>query len=213
MTHVLIIGASRGVGLETVRRALAGGHKVRAFARSADTIAVENPNLERFCGSALDRDDVSEALEGADAVVQVLGVSGARELVLGTRLFSTATRILVDAMHTKGPRRLVAVTGLGAGDSRGHAGAVYDWLIFPLLLRRIYDDKDVQEMIIRRSGLDWTIVRPGLLAHGRATGRYRALDDPKDWRGGVITRADVADFLVREVEAGQHRGRTPLLIG
>jgi hypothetical protein len=68
---------------------------------------------------------------------------------------------LVDAMKAAGLKRLIAVTGLGAGDSRGHGGLLYDVVVFPLLLKRVYDDKDVQEWIIKSSGLDWTIVRPG----------------------------------------------------
>jgi hypothetical protein len=86
-------------------------------------------------------------------------------------------------------KRLIAVTGLGAGDSRGHGGLLYDAVVFPLLLKRVYDDKDVQEWIIRSSGLDWTIVRPGLLADGPATGQYRVLTAPNDWRFGTISRA------------------------
>ena len=74
-------------------------------------------------------------------------------------------------------RRLVTVTGFGAGDSRGHGGFVYDALMFPLALKRIYDDKDVQEQMIRASVLDWTIARPGLLTGGAATGRMRVLAD------------------------------------
>jgi uncharacterized protein YbjT (DUF2867 family) len=104
------------------------------------------------------------------------------------------------------------VTGLGAGDSRGHGGLLYDAIAFPLVLKRIYDDKDVQEQMIRASGLDWTIVRPGLLRGGPATGQARPLTDPRDWRGGSVTRADVADFLVREAFERRFVGRTPLLI-
>ena len=63
--------------------------------------------------------------------------------------------------------RLITATGLGAGDSRGHGGLLYDAIVFPLLLKRVYDDKDVQEWIVRSSGLDWTIVRPGLLKDRR----------------------------------------------
>jgi hypothetical protein len=109
-------------------------------------------------------------------------------------------------------KRLIAVTGLGAGDSRGHGGILYDRVAFPLLLKRVYDDKDVQEWIIRSSGLDWTIVRPGLLNSGPAAGRYRVLSSPQEWRFGLISRADVADFLVRQIDDRALIGATPLLI-
>ena len=213
MTAILVVGASQGIGLETVRRALASGHTVRAFARHATAIAIDDPRLERVDGDATSPADIAAALAGIDAVIETLGV-GRRlpDLVGGTELFSRATRVIVDAMTAAGIRRLVAVTGLGAGDSRGHGGLLYDKLFFPLVLKRVYDDKDVQEMIIKRSGLDWTIVRPGILTSGPATGSYRVLDEPRNWRMGEISRADVADVLVREVETGAHIGRTPLVI-
>jgi uncharacterized protein YbjT (DUF2867 family) len=79
-------------------------------------------------------------------------------------------------------------------------------------LKRVYDDKDVQEWIVRSSGLDWTIVRPGMLTNGPATDHYRVLTASKDWRFGVISRADVADFLVRLTSDRALIGTTPLLI-
>jgi uncharacterized protein YbjT (DUF2867 family) len=213
MSHILVIGASRGIGLETVRAALATGHHVRALARSAASIPVENPRLEKIAGDALDPPVVERALQGVDGVIQALGVAfGPATLIGGTTLFSRATRVLVDAMRFKGVARLVVVTGLGAGDSRGHGGLLYDSLVFPLFLKRVYDDKDVQEQIIKSSGLDWTIARPGLLRDGPATGRARALADPAAWRAGSVRRTDVAAFLVDELESRAFAGRTPLLI-
>jgi putative NADH-flavin reductase len=156
---------------------------------------------------------VSAALPGAEAVLQTLGAPKDLATTLwGTQLFSAATRILIDAMREQEVRRLLAVTGLGAGDSRGHGGPLYNMIAFPLVLKRIYDDKDVQERMIRASGLDWTIVRPGLLRSGRATGRVRVLTEPKDWTMGSVTRADVAAFLVREAFERRFVGQTPLLI-
>ena len=81
-----------------------------------------------------------------------------------------------------------------------------------MLLKRVYDDKDVQEWIIRSSGLDWTIVRPGLLTSRPATGHYRILTAAEDWRFGIISRADVADFIVQQVDDRALIGATPLLI-
>jgi putative NADH-flavin reductase len=213
MAKLLVIGASRGIGLETVKAALRAGHSVRALARSGANIAIQNTGLEKVSGDALDRDAVRKALEDVDVVIQTLGVDFSLQAIFErTNLFSQSTRILVDAMQAAGVQRLIAVTGLGAGDSRGHGGFLYDAVAFPLLLKRVYDDKDVQEWIIRYSGLEWTIVRPGLLTDRPATGQYRVLTKPKDWRFGVINRADVADFLVRQIDDRALIGSTPLLI-
>ena len=135
----------------------------------------------------------------------------ARDLLGPVRLFSKATAILVPTMEKAGVRRLVAVTGFGAGDSRW-AISPLQRLPFRLVLGRAYDDKDVQETRIRRSGLDWTIVRPGILLRGKATGIYRVLDQPSSWRNGLIARADVAHFIVGQIEGPTQIGRAVVLI-
>jgi putative NADH-flavin reductase len=192
MAKVLIVGASRGIGLETAKAALLASHSVRALARSAARIPIQNPALEKVPANALDSGTIQSALTGVDTVVQTLGVDIApRSIFERTTLFSQSTRILVDAMKIAGVKRLIAVTGLGAGDSRGHGGMIYDSVVLPLLLKRVCDDKDVQEWIIKSSGLDWTIVRPGLLTNRPATGHYRILTAAEDWRFGLISRADV----------------------
>lgn len=213
MAKILIVGASRGIGLETVKAALRAGHSVRALARSAESIPIEDAILEKISGDALDSDTIRNAVGGVDAVIQTVGVYiSLRAIFERTTLFSRSTRILVDAMKATGVKRLIAVTGLGAGDSRGHGGFLYDALVFPVLLKRVYHDKDVQEWIIKSSGLEWTIVRPGILNNGPATGRCRALTNPEEWRFGLISRADVANFLVRQVEDRALIGMTPVLI-
>lgn len=213
MARVLVIGASRGIGLETVKALLARGHEVRALARSAGNIPIDDARLEKTDGSALDRATIERALEGIDAVVQSLGVDFGMQAVLkGTTLFSDATRVLIDAMQAKNVKRLLAVTGLGAGDSRGHGGPLYDAVLFPLILKRIYYDKDVAEQMIKASKLDWTIARPGILTNGAAQRRYQVLTDPASWRGGAISRADVAEFLASEVTDNCYVGQAPVLI-
>src|SRR5512143_3267074 len=201
MAKLLVIGASRGIGLETVKAALLGGHSVRALGRSAANIPSKNAALDKISGNALDSDTIRNALKDVNVVVHAVGVDiSPRAIFEPTTLFSQSTRILVDAIKAAGVKRLIAVTGLGAGDSRGHGGLLYDAVVFPLLLKRVYDDKDVQEWIIRSSELDWTIVRPGLLTNSPATGQYRVLTAPNDWRFGTISRADVADFIVRQID-------------
>jgi putative NADH-flavin reductase len=213
MSTVLVVGASRGIGLETVKLALKAGHSVRAMARSANAIRLHDPSLEKQDGDVLDQHTIERALVGVDAVIQTLGVSPTPELIFGgTRLFSVATRILVNAMEASTVRRLICVTGLGAGDSRGRGGLLYN-AIFYLILGSVYADKDAQEWIIRRSRLEWTIVRPTVLTTGPRTGAYRVLVDPRDWQSGFISRADVADFLVRQVNDASLVHKTPVLTG
>lgn len=213
---ILIIGASKGIGLETVKAALEAGHGVRAFARSASRIAIEDDRLETFDGDALNVSDVREALTGIDAAVETLGVPLSLETVMhGTDLYSRAGRVLVDEMEAGakrgGTKRLIAVTGFGAGDARDHLGPLYQ-VGFQLSLKRIYDDKDIEEVIIKRSSLDWTIARPGILRDGAATGLYQALTDKSDWRVGEIRRSDVAQFIIDELATPRFVHQTPLLI-
>lgn len=211
MANVLIIGASRGIGLETVKAALAAGHHVRAFARSVADIRFSNPDLEKKRGDALNPIDLNGALENVDVVIQALGVR-TRDLVGPVNLFSEATRILVPAMEERNIKRLIAVTGFGAGDSRG---AINCLLLIPfrLFLGRAYDDKDEQERLIRGSRLDWTIARPGVLTTGPGYGHYEVLAEPSQWRNGTISRADVAHFLVRQITERQYVHKAPVLIG
>jgi uncharacterized protein YbjT (DUF2867 family) len=211
VARVLIIGASRGIGLETVKAALEAGHSVRALARSARRIPVDHPKLEKMAGDALQMTTVTRALTGIDVVAQSLGVSGGPESILKpTRLFSNATKILVTAMQEARVKRLICVTGFGAGDSRDRGGFLYS-VALHLLLGRIYDDKDVQERIVRRSKLDWVIARPVILTSGPKTKAYRALVDPRDWTCGFISRANVADFLVKQIDNDAFLHKTPVL--
>ena len=98
MATVLIVGASRGIGLETVKATLQAGHSVRALARSARRIPVDHPKLEKVVGDALEMATVKRALTGVDVVIQSLGVSAGPEVILKpTRFFSTATRVIQTA--------------------------------------------------------------------------------------------------------------------
>ncbi len=127
-------------------------------------------------------------------------------------LFSDATRTLLPAMQAAGVRRLIAVTGFGAGDSRAAISA-WQRMPFQLIFGRAYADKSIQERIIQESGLDWTLVRPGVLTHAQPTGRYRVLTEPQAWRNGIVSRNDVADFIVAQLDSASMIHRAPVLIG
>jgi len=210
MAQVLIIGASRGIGLETTRQALEAGHTVHAFARSAAGIRISDPKLKKVAGDALRSSEVTAAVTGMNAVIQVLGV-GLGDLFRPVHLFSDATRVLVAVMQAQGVKRLICVTGFGAGDSRASINCL-QLLPFRFFFGRAYDDKDVQERLIKDSALDWTIARPGVLTNGSRTGRYEVLKEASQWRNGTISRADVADFLVRQIEDRAYVRKTPVLV-
>lgn len=209
--RLLVIGASRGVGLATVKEARRRGHQVTAVVLPD----VERPDVDSevrvILGDAADPEVLATAVAGQDAVVSALGVPvRARDVTL----FSTSTRHLLDAMRTAGVQRLVAVTGIGAGDSRGKGGFLHDRVILPFFIASAYEDKDREEALIRASDRQWLIVRPGFLTNGPRTGVYRAITDLSGVdKAGKISRADVAVFILDQLERPTLFGRTPLLVG
>lgn len=208
---LLVIGATGATGREIVNQALAQGHAVAVLARDAAKARFA-PSVEKVVGNVLDRDSLTRALTGREAVISSLGSAATGPFKKMTML-SEGTRNLVTSMQDLGVLRLVCITGVGAGESRGHGPWWYDWLVQPLVLRGVYHDKTRQEAAVRDSGLDWTLVRPALLTNGPAKGEgaVRALTDLAGVKVGSISRADVAAFCLRELTGGRFRGQAPLI--
>lgn len=206
--NILIVGASRGIGRQLVEQALAAGNSVTALAREPERLAAQHAQLRKLKGDVLDPESVSAATAGQQAVCCTIGVKTPWEQA---GVFSRGTERILDAMKNCGVKRLICVTGIGAGDSRGHGGFLYDRVLFPLLLKAVYQDKDRQEALIKASEIDWTVVRPGFLTNGPSTGSYRVLTDMTGVTAGRISRADVAHFILNELQANRYLGQTPLL--
>jgi len=207
-SKILVLGATGGTGRLVVSQALARGYDVAALVRSPGKgSGLEGAQL--VVGDARDETTLREALKGRDAVVSALGTAASpfREVTL----LSTATRALVSAMKAEQVARLVCITGIGAGDSAGHGGLLFDNLIFPLLLRHVYADKNRQEAIVRNSGLDWVLVRPSVLNDKPSRDTIRALTDLSGFHGGTISRQDVATFVVEQLRANTWLHRSPLI--
>ena len=204
---VLVLGATGGTGRLIVRDAVAKGHSVVALVRS--TARADLPGAELIEGDARNENILGRALGGCDAVVSALGTGiGFRKV----SLLAEATRALVPAMTRSGVRRLVCISALGVGDSRGHGGFVFDRLFQPLLLSPAYKDKDRQEAMIRASSLDWVVVRPAKLTDDRAQGAVRAVTDLASINGGKVARADVARFVVEQLTTDTWLRRTPVIL-
>ena len=208
---ILVIGATGGTGKEIVKQAISAGHTVTALVRDEARARPQLGGANLLQGDVQDVASLRRAATGQEAVVYALGcpMSGPFKKVT---LFSNSTRALLAAMEAEGVRRLVCITGNGAGDSRGHGSFLYVWLFQPLLLRGIYVDKDRQEELIRASRLDWIIVRPGMLLNGPAVGGTETFAIPDHFPGGAITRADTAAFVLAQLSSDEWLRKTPLIV-
>lgn len=203
-----IIGASQGIGKELLRMALDEDHEVTALLRNPAKLNISHARLQIVQGDILDPATVATAVAGKDAVCLCIGRPPTRKPV---DVFSRGAECVLAAMGPGTNAKLITVTGIGAGESKGHGGVFYDRVINPLLLGTIYADKERQEAIVKASKGAWLIVRPGFLTNGPVTGKYRVIENLAGVTAGKISRADVADFMLKQLAAPTHFGKTPLL--
>jgi putative NADH-flavin reductase len=199
--RIAILGATGAVGRLVIDRALARGHAVTAQTRDPEKLGdvFDRVRVMKFLPWSESR--MPEFVEGQDVVVFALGLDHAG----ATTLFSESTRALIAAMQAQGVRRLIAITGVGAGDSRGHGGVFHDWLIYPLFTRQRYLDKNRQEALIQGSALDWTILRPARFVTFGADGPLQALTRIEtNTVLRKVRREEVADFVVAEIDTAAH---------
>ena len=192
--RVVIFGSTGGTGRPLVEGALALGHEVTAFARDPSDVSARHERLEVLQGDVLRPETVGRAVAGRDGVISALGT----RLLQKGAVLSEGTRNIIGAMKEHGARRLVCMSSLGVGDSRGQVGFIFGRVIVPLLLREMFFDKERQEEEVRQSGLDWIILRPATLTNSRPRGAYRVGTD-RSLRGGKISRADTAHFMLRQL--------------
>jgi putative NADH-flavin reductase len=95
-------------------------------------------------------------------------------------------------------------------ESKRQAGFLLNYVLIPILLRGIFADKKAQEAVIQHSQLDWVIVRPAKLTNGPRMGAYRSGFSSTDTTiEGQISRADVADFMLKQLISCAFLGQTP----
>jgi len=205
---ILIIGGSRGIGKVLLECAVKDQHQATVLARYPEKIKTTGPDVHIMQGDVLDKKTLTSAVKGQEAIISCIGVPITFKPV---SLFSQAAENLVEVMDGTVDQKLIAVTGIGAGDSSGHGGFLYDKIFKPMFLKTIYQDKDREEAIIRGSNLNWLIVRPAGLTNGPRTGIYHVMNDLNGVVAKRISRLDVADFILRQLADPDQFGKTPLL--
>jgi len=195
--NITIIGASAGIGLETVKRGLDRNHSITTLSRS-DIEIEEKKSLKVILGDATNKADLLSSIQNADAIIVTLGTS---KNMNATTLFSDFAQLMVEIhKENKIDIPFIFVTGFGAGESKNYV----PWLVKMFLkyfLKDVYADKTKMEEIITNSDLNWTVVRPGRLLDKELTEKYRI--ENKLFKGiniGGINRTDVADFLIKQAE-------------
>lgn len=197
--RILIIGASQGTGALAVREALKRGHEVTAFARNPMKLQMQDPRLTKLTGNFHQQQSVAAAVRGHDAVIVTASATSLKAFKENPHYFSQGTEYVIAAMQANAVRRLVILSALGTGESRKLANFFVDKLVISLLLRTPFEDHERQEALVRKSGLDWVIARPGRLTNGPGRKQYvkKTAIEPVPM---AISRADVADFLVEATE-------------
>ena len=200
-----VFGATGPTGLQLVQQALEAGHFVRALVRNPSRMTITHHNLRLVMGDVLEVESCRKTLLGCEGALSCLGQ---RNLFKNLQVVSRGTRNVMSVMNQMGLRRLVVESAYGASESYALAGAAMK-LVIGTILAAPYADKNIIEPEIKASGLDWTIVRPVVLTNSPRTGKYRVGDDLRLGAGARISRADVAEFILREFGERKWVGKAP----
>ena len=207
---IVIFGAAGGTGRDVVEQALAQGHEVTAFDRNPSALTIKHPMLTLVQGDIFNADQVEAAVVGQDAAVCVLGVGPQ----VTKPVCSIGTKNIIDAMQKRGVKLFICQSTFAVAALDGEWQEV-PWMV-PILpffpkVKAMFADKIRQEQFVQQSNLDWVIVRPAKLTNGPKTGRYKVgvphIIGPK----AKISRADVADFILKQLGDKTYQHQVPRL--
>ncbi len=207
---IVIFGAAGATGRILVERALAQGYEVTAFDRQATALTIQHPKLALVQGDIFNPSQVEEAIAGQDVVISILGVRPGVTIPVCTQ----GMEHIIAAMQKLGVKRFICQSGFVVAVLDGEWREVqYLPIILPFFPkeRAMFADKVLQEQEIRQSDLDWIIVRPARLTDGPRTGDYKVGAPLPMGPRAKISRADIADFLLKQVSADTYVHQVPRL--
>jgi putative NADH-flavin reductase len=193
---LFILGATGGIGRHLVRLALERGHFVTAYVRSPQKIGEAHERLKVTPGDVFNASEMAGSMKGHDAVLSSFGPNA----LLSSTLRRNFGRILAAAMRESGVRRLELVSSALLFREAGILPDIFKATLF----RQMLPDMAGMEAEVCQSDLDWTMVRPPRLTNGPARHSYRLGDGSLPKGGFLISRADVASFMIGEAENPTH---------
>ena len=205
---ILILGSTGGTGQQLILQSLEHNYEVTALARDPSKLNVRHPMLTVVKGNVLDKNLLAQIVAGKDAVISALGVG--RSLKSGD-LMTNAVNLLIPAMTDEKVSRLILLSAFGVGETFIQASFIQK-LVFRLPLRNMYSDKAKADEQVRNSKLDWTLVYPALLTNKPRTGKYKVGEKLPMKGMAKISRADVADFMVRELADNSFIKKCPIIV-
>ena len=205
---ILILGSTGGTGQQLVLQSLEHNYEVTALARDPSKLNTTHPMLTVIKGDVLDKNLLAQIITGKDAVISALGVG--RSLKSGD-LMANAVNLLIPAMVEKNVSRLILLSAFGVGETFSQASFIQK-LVFRLPLRNMYADKAKADEQVRNSKLDWTLVYPALLTNEPRTGKYKVGEKLPMKGMAKISRADVADFMVRQLADNSYIRKSPIIM-
>ena len=207
---IVIFGATGFSGKMILSEALSKHHQVVVLVRSKAAVKLQNNNLTVIEGDVLNRQNVAQALNNCDAVIQCLGVGG-KGTGKPTTFISDATRIIVEEMEKQQINRLVVMSNVGAGNSIAFLPWFFTRLVMPYFmkwLKVIIDDKNRMESIIMNSRLNWTIVRFPNIVDKPEKGKVHITLDGKGLQIS-ITLGDAAKLIVGQLDETTYSRQAP----
>lgn len=193
---VIVFGATGTIGRQLVSQLLEQGHTVTAFSRNPKKLSITHPNLLRKSGNVLEYSSVAGAIAQHDAVFCALGDGNK-----GTTR-ALGTNNIVKAMERNDIKRLIVQTTLGLGESEGNLNFFWKKVMFGFLLKKAFQDHQLQEGFIVRSSLDYTIVRPSAFTNNKRMGKFQVgFDGSVKNLSLKISRSDVASFMIRQLHS------------
>jgi len=198
--RIIIFGATGGTGQHLVQQALDKNYNVTAFVRNPEKLKTSNDCLSIIQGNVLNQSDVNSAVKGQDAVICSLGMPASDK----STLRADGTKNIIKAMTAHGLNRLICQTSLGYGDSKEVLPWHMKYIIVPFILKNAFNDHQLQESLIEKSKLEWTIIRPGNMTNGKKTSQYKTGFEPTAKIKLKVSREDVADFMLSQLEDNQN---------